>query len=128
MNPTHLSLVLGFQPQPSLDAAPRLQEGLPLSSVRQVADEYAGGVHAHEQHGLSRDLETRRDTRRSDLPSHTLPLKSDATDATASDVRKETHWPVITVMTCSQKPIAIFSSGLLRHTREGNQEQHVSFL
>lgn len=56
---SHLSLVLRLQPQPGLDAAPRLQEGLALSPVRQVADEDAGGVHAHEEHGLSCDLETR---------------------------------------------------------------------
>lgn len=55
---SHLSLVLRLQPQPGLDAAPRLQEGLALSPVRQVADEDAGGVHAHEEHGLSCDLET----------------------------------------------------------------------
>lgn len=55
---THLSLVLRLQPQPRLDAAPRLQEGLALGAVRQVADEDPGGVHAHEQNGLSRHLRT----------------------------------------------------------------------
>lgn len=55
--PTHLSLVLRLQPQPSLDAAPRLQEGLALGPVRQVADEDAGRVHAQEQSSLGRHLQ-----------------------------------------------------------------------
>lgn len=63
---THLSLVLRLQSQPSLDAAPRLQEGLTLSPVRQVTDEDAGGVHAHEQHSLSSYLEHRRTDGRMD--------------------------------------------------------------
>lgn len=56
--PPHLSLVLGLEPQPRLDAAPRLQEGLALGAVRQVADEDAGGVHAQEEDHLSRHLRT----------------------------------------------------------------------
>lgn len=63
---THLSLVLGLESQPSLDAASRLQEGLALSAVRQVADEDAGSVHAHEQHSLSRYLQHRRADGRSE--------------------------------------------------------------
>lgn len=50
---THLSLVFRLEPQPSLDAAPRLQKGLALSPVRQVTDEDPRGVHTHEQHSLS---------------------------------------------------------------------------
>ncbi len=53
---THLSLVLCLESQPSLDAAPRLQEGLTLSAVRQVTDENPSSVHTHEQHSLSRYL------------------------------------------------------------------------
>ena len=50
---THLSLVFRLEPQPSLDAAPRLQKGLALSPVGQVTDEDPRGVHTHEQHSLS---------------------------------------------------------------------------
>lgn len=48
----HLSLVLRFKPQPGLNATARLQEGLALGPVRQVADEDASGVHTQEEHCL----------------------------------------------------------------------------
>lgn len=57
MSAAHLSLVLCLESQPSFDAAPRLEEGLTLSAVRQVTDEYPSSVHAHEQHSLSCYLE-----------------------------------------------------------------------
>lgn len=52
----HLSLVLRFKPQPGLNAAPRLQEGLALGPIRQVADEDASRVHTQEEHCLRRHL------------------------------------------------------------------------
>lgn len=48
----HLSLVLSFKPQPGLNAAARLQEGLALGPVRQVADEDSRRVHTQEENRL----------------------------------------------------------------------------
>lgn len=59
---THLSLVFCLQPEASLDATPRLQEGLALCAVRQVTDEDAGGVHTHEEHGLGCHLQGETET------------------------------------------------------------------
>lgn len=53
----YLSLVFRLQAQPGLHAPPRLQEGLALGPVRQVADGDPRRVHAHEQHRLGHHLQ-----------------------------------------------------------------------
>ena len=55
----YLSLVLLLQPEATLDAAPRLQEDLPLSVVCQVVDEQASCVHTQVQKAFGKHLQPR---------------------------------------------------------------------
>lgn len=52
----HLSLVLLLQFKATLDAAPRLQENLPLRVICQVVDEQASCVHTQVQQAFGKHL------------------------------------------------------------------------
>lgn len=53
----HLSLVLLLQFKATLDAAPRLQENLPLRVICQVVDEQACRVHTQVQQAFGKHLQ-----------------------------------------------------------------------
>lgn len=53
----HLSLVLLLQFKATLDAAPRLQENLPLRVICQVVDEQACCVHTQVQQAFGKHLQ-----------------------------------------------------------------------
>lgn len=55
----YLSLVLLLEFEATLDAAPRLQENLPLRVVGQVVDEQACCVHAQVQQAFGKNLHPR---------------------------------------------------------------------
>lgn len=55
----YLSLVLLLEFEAALNAAPRLQENLPLRVVGQVVDEQACCVHAQVQQAFGKNLHPR---------------------------------------------------------------------
>lgn len=65
---THLLLVLVLQPQPVLDAGPRLQEGPPLGALGQHPGAHPIHVHAHEKQGVGAKLEGREQGRWAGAP------------------------------------------------------------
>lgn len=63
----YLSLVLLLEFEATLDAAPRLQEDLPLRVVGQVVDEQTCRVHAQVQQAFGKNLHPERDSFVADL-------------------------------------------------------------